>query len=105
MESYAIVNIAGQQVKATADAVLRVPRLEAEVGSKVDFDRVLVLSDGKKVQVGQPLVAGKKVKAEVVRHGRDAKIIVFKKKRRKNYRRTKGHRQDFTEVRITALPK
>lgn len=105
MESYVIVDVAGQQIKATADAVIRVPSLAAEVGSKVDFDKVLLLSDGKKVTVGKPFVDGKTVKAEVVRHGRDKKIIVFKKKRRKDYRRTRGHRQGYTEIRITALPK
>jgi large subunit ribosomal protein L21 len=83
---------------------VRVPRLDAEVGSKLSLDKVLLLSDGKKVAVGQPHVSGKAVQAEVVRHGRDAKIVVFKKKRRKNYRRTRGHRQGFTEIKIKALP-
>jgi large subunit ribosomal protein L21 len=104
MERYAIIDVAGSQCKVTADAVVRVPRLEAEVGSKVSFDKVLLLSDGKKVDVGRPLVAGKQVQAEVVRHGREDKIIVFKKKRRKGYKRTKGHRQGFTEIRIKSLP-
>lgn len=104
MERYAIVDIAGSQCKVTAEAVVRVPRLDAEVGSKLSLDKVLMISDGKKLDVGHPLVAGKKVEAEVVRHGRDAKIIVFKKKRRKNYRRTRGHRQGFTEIKIKSLP-
>ena len=105
MESYAIVDMAGSQCKVTADGLVKVPKLDAEVGSKVSFDKVLVLSDGKSLQLGQPYVEGKAVEAEVVRHGRDKKIVVFKKKRRKNYRRTRGHRQLFTEVRIGALPK
>ncbi len=105
MESYAIVTVSGQQCKVTPEALVRVPRIEAEVGSMVDIDQVLLYSDGKKVHVGQPLLVGKKVKAEVVKHGRDRKIIVFKKKRRKNYRRTRGHRQHFTELKIVALPK
>ena len=104
MERYVIVDIAGSQCKVTAEAVVRVPRLDAEVGSKLSLDKVLMISDGKKLDVGHPLVAGKKVEAEVVRHGRDAKIIVFKKKRRKNYRRTRGHRQGFTEIKIKSLP-
>ena len=105
MENYAIVDMAGSQCKVTADEIVKVPKLDAEVGSKVSFDKVLLLSNGKNVQVGAPHVEGKVVEAEVVRHGRDKKIIVFKKKRRKNYRRTRGHRQHFTEVRISALPK
>ena len=103
MEKYAIVDMAGCQCKVTADSIVRVPRLEAEVGAKVSFDKVLLVSDGQKVAVGQPFVEGSKVEAEVVRHGRDKKIIVFKKKRRKGYKRTRGHRQGFTEVRISAL--
>ena len=103
MEKYAIVDMAGCQCKVTADSVVRVPRLEAEVGTTVSFDKVLLVSDGQKVAVGQPFVEGSKVDVEVVRHGRDKKIIVFKKKRRKGYKRTRGHRQGFTEVRIKAL--
>ena len=105
MERYAIVDISGSQCKVTADAVVRVPTIDAEVGSKLSLDKVLLLSDGEKVAVGRPLVDGKKVEAEVVRHGREAKIVVFKKKRRKNYKRTKGHRQGFTELKIMSLPK
>lgn len=105
MESYAIITVSGKQCKVTPEARVRVPRMAAEVGSKVDIDQVLLYCDGKKVHVGQPVVTGKKVKAEVVGHGRDRKIIVFKKKRRKSYRRTRGHRQDFTELKIVALPK
>ena len=105
MESYAIINVAGSQCKVTADAIVRVPKMEAEIGAKVALEQVLLLSDGKKLQVGTPYVEGKTVQAEVVRHGRDKKVTVFKKKRRKNYRRTRGHRQHFTEIKIGALPK
>lgn len=105
MSSYAIINLAGVQIKATPDARIRVPKMEAEVGTKISLDQVLLLSDGKKVQVGQPVISGVKVEAEIVLHGRERKIIVFKKKRRKDYRRTNGHRQHFTEIRITKFPK
>jgi len=105
MSNYAIVNVAGEQCKVTPDEVVRVPKLEAEVGKKLSLDQVLLLSTGKTVTVGQPYVAGKAIQAEVVRHGRDRKIIVFKKKRRKGYRRTRGHRQQFTEIRVMAFPK
>jgi large subunit ribosomal protein L21 len=103
MDIYAIVDVDGCQCRVTADELIRVPLLEAEVGAEVSFDKVMLLSDGKKVEVGTPYVEGKSVKAEVVRHGKDKKVIVFKKKRRKDYRRTVGHRQDFTEVRIKSV--
>ena len=77
--------------------------MEVEPGDAVTFEDVLVASDGKDVQVGAPIVEGAKVKAEVVRHGRDRKIIVFKRKRRKGYRRKQGHRQGFTEIRVDEI--
>jgi large subunit ribosomal protein L21 len=100
---YAIVDIQGRQYKATPDATLRVPHLDAEVGSQVTFDRVLVWSDGTTTEIGQPTVDGKSVQAEVLSHGKDKKVIVFKKKRRKKYRRKNGHRQLYTEIRLTGL--
>ena len=105
MDKYAIVDVAGQQCKVMADSVFRVPKLDAEIGAKMSFDRVLAVSDGKTLAVGRPYLDGAAVQCEVVRHGREPKIIVFKKKRRKKYRRTRGHRQDFTEMRVKALPK
>jgi large subunit ribosomal protein L21 len=98
MDGYAIVDVGGQQCKVMPDIAFRVPRLDADVGSKVSLDRVLLVSDGKKIAVGQPYLEGKTIECEILRHGRDRKIIVFKKKRRKKYRRTRGHRQHFTEV-------
>lgn len=105
MERYAIIDVAGRQCRVTPKSVLRVPKMDADVGSKVSIEKVLLLSDGKNVAVGQPYLDGKAIQAEVVRHGREGKIIVFKKKRRKNYKRTRGHRQDFTEILVTTLPK
>lgn len=105
MENYAIVDVAGRQCKIVADAVVKVPKMDAEVGSKVTLDKVLLLSDGKKIDVGKPYITGKAVQAEVIAHGKDKKVIVFKKKRRKNYRRKRGHRQLYTELRVSALPK
>jgi len=97
---YAIVDIAGVQVKASPNTTMRVPKLEAEVGGEVTLDRVLLWSDGSAVEVGHPFVEGKSLRAEVLRHGKEKKIIVFKKKRRKKYRRKNGHRQMFTEIRL-----
>ncbi len=104
MDRYAIVDIAGHQCKVMPDIAFRVPRLDADVGSKVSLDKVLLVSDGKKIAVGQPYLEGKAIEGEVLRHGRDKKIIVFKKKRRKKYRLTRGHRQQFTEIVVKALP-
>ena len=105
MDRYAIVDVAGEQCKVVPNNVFRAPKLEAEVGAKVSFDKVLLVSDGSKIDVGHPYLDGMVIEGEVVSHGRDDKIIVFKKKRRKNYRRTRGHRQHFTEILVKALPK
>jgi large subunit ribosomal protein L21 len=100
---YAIIRTAGKQFRAEPGRTLRIPRVEAEPGAKLTFDEVLLGSDGTAVRAGTPLVKGAHVTGEVVRHGRDKKIIVFKFKRRKNYARKQGHRQDFTEVRIDSV--
>lgn len=100
---YAIVDIGGRQFKATPEAVLRVPKIAAEVGGEVTLDRVMLWSDDQSVEVGSPFVEGRSIRAEVVRHGKDKKIIVFKKKRRKKYRRRNGHRQQFTELKLTGF--
>ena len=98
----AVVQIAGKQVRVHENDVIKVPLLADEVGSSVEFDQVLLVSDDD-VQIGTPILDGAKVVAEVVEHGREKKIRVFKMKRRKTYRRTKGHRQHFTQLRITAI--
>jgi len=100
---YAVVKIKGQQYRVTPGSKLQVPLLADEVGASVTFDEVLLLADGEDVKVGTPRVDGASVAAEVLRHGRSRKVIVFKRKRRKNYRRKKGHRQPFTEVNITGI--
>ena len=99
--SYAIFRAAGQQYRAEKGLTVKVPLLKGEVGAKVTFDDVLLSSDGEKVRAGVPLVKGAKVVAEIVRHGKGDKVTVFKFKRRRNYRRKQGHRQQFTEVMIT----
>jgi large subunit ribosomal protein L21 len=100
---YAIVDIGGRQFKARPDDVLRVPRLDIEVGGDVTLDRVMLWSDDGSVEVGNPFIEGKEIRAEVVRHGKDKKVMVFKKKRRKKYRRKNGHRQQFTEIRLASF--
>ena len=98
---YAIFRASGKQYRAEKGKTIRLPLMEAEAGSKVTFDEVLLSSDGETIRAGTPLVSGAKVEAEVVGEGKEPKIYVFKFKRRKNYRRKTGHRQRYTEVRIT----
>ena len=100
---YAIVEIAGQQFKVQKDQKVYVHRLEAEEGSKVEFDQVLLLEDKGTVSVGAPAVVGAKVTAKVENHVKGDKVIVFKKKRRKGYKKKNGHRQAFTELSITGI--
>ena len=100
---YAIIKTGGKQFRVEAGATLRVPSLPGDPGSAVVFDQVLLSSDGDKTQTGAPLLDGVKVSAEIVKHGRGDKIVVFKFKRRKNYARKQGHRQGFTEVRIKSI--
>ncbi|HEX2251517.1 MAG TPA: 50S ribosomal protein L21 [Gemmatimonadales bacterium] len=98
---YAIIRAGGKQYKAEKGKTLRLPLMDAEAGAKVTFDEVLLSSDGQTVTAGTPLVKGAQVTGEVVGAGKEPKIYVFKFKRRKNYRRKTGHRQGYTEVRIT----
>ena len=100
---YAIVDIAGQQFKVAKDQKVYVHRLDAKAGSKVSFDQVLLVDDGGKVTVGAPAVANTSVEAKVVKHLKDDKVIVFKKKRRKGYRVKNGHRQSLTEIVIESI--
>lgn len=100
---YAIVEIAGQQFKAEAGKKLYVHRLEGNVGDKVSFDRVLLTDDGGKVKVGKPTVSGVKVNATIVDHMKDDKVHIYKKKRRKTYEKSQGHRQSLTQIAIESI--
>jgi large subunit ribosomal protein L21 len=101
---YAVFQTGGKQFRAEAGSRMRIPTLDVEPGGSVTFDHVLLAGDGEdKVMVGTPTVDGASVTAEVLRHGRGDKVIVFKRKRRKGYRRKQGHRQNFTEIRIDAV--
>ncbi len=99
---FAIVRAGGKQFRVEQGATVRVPSLKQEVGASVELE-VLATAGDKQTSVGAPSVAGAKVTATVVDHGRAAKIIVFKKKRRKHYKRTKGHRQGFTTLKIESI--
>ena len=95
---YAIINISGKQYKATSGARLRVPKQEGETGTSLTFDKVLLINDGTNTEVGEPILKGASVTGTIIEHGRNKKILVYKKKRRKGYQRKNGHRQWFTEI-------
>ena len=100
---YAVVSTGGKQYKVGEGEVLRVEKLAGDVGDPVSFDRVLLFSDGEKVSVGQPVLEDAAVKGHIVEQGKAKKILVFKYKRRKRYRRKQGHRQRFTAVKIDSI--
>jgi large subunit ribosomal protein L21 len=100
---YAIVNINGIQTRVTPDEVLEVPRLAGDPGLSLTFDQVLMVSDGDRIAVGQPYVKGASLTAEVVEHFRGPKLRIFKFKRRRDYRRRRGHRDERTRLRVTAI--
>ena len=100
---YAVIEACGKQYKVTKGDVVFFEKLDVEEGKKVTFDKVVLLSEEGKVEVGAPYVKGIKVEGKVVAHGKGKKIIVFKYKAKKNYRRKQGHRQPYTKVEITAI--
>jgi large subunit ribosomal protein L21 len=100
---YAIVNIAGQQFKVAKDQHLFVHRLQGDEGASIEFDNVLLAEDGGKFKVGTPTLKGAVVSAKILSHLKGDKVIVFKKKRRKGYKKKNGHRQQFTKIQITGI--
>jgi len=101
---YAIVEIAGKQFRVAKDMKIKVPFLDIEPGRSIDFDRVLLFEDDKgDVRFGTPVIGDTSVSAKVIEHGRDPKVIVFKKKRRKGFKKKRGHRQDFSLIEITGI--
>ena len=100
---YAIIESCGKQYKVAEGDVVFFEKLDVEEGKKVTFDSVVLVSDDKKVEVGAPYVKGVKVEGKVVAHGKGKKILVYKYKAKKNYRRTQGHRQPYTKVEITKI--
>jgi large subunit ribosomal protein L21 len=100
---FAIVETGGKQFRVQEGLTVKVAKLDAEAGSELSLDKVLMAGEGEDLKIGTPYVEGAKVTCQVVDHGRDKKIIVFKKKRRKDYRKKQGHRQDFTTLKVTAI--
>ncbi|HET9684752.1 MAG TPA: 50S ribosomal protein L21 [Gemmatimonadaceae bacterium] len=101
--SYAIIRTGGKQFRVEPGKKYRIPSIVGEAGGSVEFNDVLLGSDGQNVRTGVPALSGAKVTGEIVKHGLGDKIVVFKHKRRKNYARKRGHRQGFTEIRINDI--
>lgn len=102
---YAILDIAGQQFKVQKDQYLYVNKLTGDAGAALNFDKILLIGDGANVTVGAPLVSGASVSARIVEHVKGDKIIVFKKKRRKGYKKSNGHRQQYTKILVEGITK
>jgi large subunit ribosomal protein L21 len=100
---FAVIRTGGKQYRVAEGDIIKVEHIDGEAGAKVTLDQVLIVGEGADAKLGLPLVAGASVAAEVVAQDRGPKVIVFKKKRRKNYRRKNGHRQDVTVLRITGI--
>jgi large subunit ribosomal protein L21 len=100
---YAVIQASGKQYKVSKEQIISVDRMQGSVGDKIEFPNVLFASENGKIKLGTPVIEGAVVKAEIVEHLRGEKIIVFKKKRRKNYRRKQGHRQDLTNLKIKEI--
>jgi large subunit ribosomal protein L21 len=101
--SYAVIRTGGKQYRVAPGDVVRIERLAGDVGSAVEFGEVLIAADDTGIRVGRPLVDGACVRGQIVAQTRDRKVLVYKKKRRKNYRRRHGHRQYLTAVRVTEI--
>jgi len=100
---YAVIETGGQQFKIAPGEQLKVDKLDGEVGASVTLDKVLMVRTDDDLKVGDPYLQGAKVTGEILEQGRHKKVIVFKFKRRKGYKRTKGHRQDFTKIKINSI--
>ena len=100
---YAIINISGKQYKAISGARIRVPKQDGKTGSDIIFDQVLLIKDGDNTEIGTPILKGASVTGTIIDHGREKKILVYKKKRRKGYQRKNGHRQWFTEIEFNKI--
>ena len=100
---YAVVKTGGKQYRVSAGEKLRIEQIGAEVGQEIVLDQVLLVADGEALKMGAPLVSGATVKARVLSHGRGDKVHIFKMRRRKHYRKSQGHRQNYTEIEILGI--
>ena len=100
---YAVIKTGGKQYRVIAGEKIKVEKLVGDVGTTVTLDQILMLADGDKVTIGSPIVKGASIQATVLSHGRGDKVMIFKFRRRKHYRKTQGHRQSYTEIQIGAI--
>ena len=100
---YAVVKTGGKQYRVAAGEKIKVEQIPADVGAEITLDQVLMVGEGESVKIGTPLIAGAKVTAKVIAHGRHAKVNIFKMRRRKHYQKHQGHRQNYTEIEIAAI--
>ncbi len=100
---HAVIKTGGKQYRVAEGDLLKVEKLDGEIGSTIEFPEVLAVGEGDSIKVGAPTVAGAKVKAEIVEHGKSKKVIIFKKKRRKGFAKKQGHRQLFTSIKIQEI--
>ena len=100
---YAVIKTGGKQYRVASGEKLKIEQIPHDIGSEILLDQVLLIADGEEVRIGAPLVAGASVKATILGHGRHDKIRIFKMRRRKHYRKSQGHRQNYTEIRIDAI--
>ena len=100
---YALIKTGGKQYRVAEGDLLRVEKIEGEVGEDVEFDEVLMIANGERVEIGRPILKDSKVVGEIVEQGKGEKIVVFKSKRRKGYRKKQGHRQQYTALRIKEI--
>jgi large subunit ribosomal protein L21 len=100
---YAVIKTGGKQYRVATGEKIKIESIEADVGTTIVLDQVLMVADGDAVKVGTPTLAGAKVSATVVSHGRGPKVRIFKMRRRKHYQKTQGHRQNYTEIRVEAI--
>lgn len=100
---HAVIKTGGKQYRVAEGDLLKVEKLEGEIGSTVEFPEVLAVGEGESIKVGSPIVEGARVKAEIVEHGKSKKVIIFKKKRRKGFAKKQGHRQLFTAIKIQEI--
>jgi len=103
LSMYAVIKTGGKQYRVSAGEKLKVEQIPADIGAEIVLDQVLMVGDGDAVKLGAPLVSGASVTAKVIAHGRGDKVRIFKMRRRKHYRKTQGHRQNFTEIEILGI--
>jgi large subunit ribosomal protein L21 len=102
-DMYAVVKTGGKQYRVSAGEKLKIEQIPAEVGQEITLEEVLLVADGEALTMGAPLIAGAKVKAKVLAHGRGDKVHIYKMRRRKHYRKSQGHRQNYTEIEILGI--